>query len=97
MTKKKIRKMKNEKARGKNEKPQKNYLYLAYKGKEYLWLAFTILSIVIAVYLLITGAKQEEVIYFVALTFLSGLFYSFNRYRRLKWEKRDLEEAQKEK
>ena len=73
-------------------KPQKNYLYLAYKGKEYLWLAFTILSIIISVYQLIAGTR-EEAMYFVGLTILSGLFYSFNRYRRLKWEKRDLEEA----
>ncbi len=84
--------MKSEK--GKMPKPQKNYLYLAYKGKEYLWLAFTILSIILSVYQLIAGTR-EEALYFVALTVLSGLFYSFNRYRRLKWEKRDLEDAQK--
>ena len=86
--------MKKAEKKNKEPKPQKNYLYLAYKGKEYLWLAFTIISIVISVYQLIAGTR-EEAIYFVALTFLSGLFYSFNRYRRLKWEKRDLEEAQK--
>ncbi len=86
--------MKNENKKSTEVKPQKNYLYLAYKGKEYLWLAFTILSIIIAVYQLIVGTR-EEALYFVALTILSGLFYSFNRYRRLKWEKRDLEETAK--
>ena len=85
--------MKKQDSKNKEPKTQKNYLYLAYKGKEYLWLAFTIISIVISVYQLINGAKQEEALYFVALTILSGLFYSFNRYRRLKWEKRDAEEA----
>ncbi|MGZ3866111.1 MAG: hypothetical protein ACXVC6_03390 [Bacteroidia bacterium] len=84
--------MKNQK--NKEQKPQKNYLYLAYRAKEYLWLAFTILSIIIAVYQLATGTR-EEAIYFIGLTLLSGLFYSFNRYRRLKWEKRDAEEAEK--
>jgi hypothetical protein len=80
-----------EKAGNKKEvKPQKSYLYLAYKGKEYLWLAFSIISISIAVYQLITGTR-EEATYFIGLTILSGLFYSFNRYRRLKWEKRDAE------
>ncbi len=86
--------MKKENAKNKEGKPQKNYLYLAYKGKEYLWLAFSILSIILSVYQLIAGTR-EEALYFVALTVLSGLFYSFNRYRRLKWEKRDLEDAQK--
>jgi uncharacterized membrane protein len=86
--------MKKGKQISKEPKQQKNYLYLAYKGKEYLWLAFTIISIGIAIYLLITGAAQEEVIYFIGLTILSGLFYSFNRYRRIKWEKREAEEAE---
>lgn len=85
--------MKNDN-KNKEAKPQKSYLYLAYKGKEYLWLAFTIISIIIAVYQLITGTK-EEATYFIGLTVLSGLFYSFNRYRRLKWEKRDAEAEQK--
>jgi len=88
--------MKKENKKNTEVKPQKNYLYLAYKGKEYLWLAFTILSIIISVYQLIAGTR-EEALYFIGLTILSGLFYSFNRYRRLKWEKRDLEEAQSKK
>ena len=86
--------MKKKETSNKEAKPQKNYLYLAYKAKEYLWLAFTIISVIISVYQLIKGTR-EEAIYFIALTGLSGLFYSFNRYRRLKWEKRDAEEAEK--
>jgi len=86
--------MKKDNKEIKEAKPQKNYLYMAYRAKEYLWLAFTILSIIIAVYQLIAGTR-EEATYFIGLTILSGLFYSFNRYRRLKWEKRDAEEAQK--
>ena len=84
------------KEKNKEAKPQKSYLYLAYKGKEYLWLAFTIVSIILAVYEIITrkeGEGNEGALYFVGLTILSGLFYSFNRYRRLKWEKRDADEA----
>ena len=69
---------------------KKDYLYKAYRAKEYLWLAFAIISIVISIYQLITGTR-EEALYFVALTFLSGLFYSFNRYRRIKFEKREQE------
>lgn len=65
-----------------------NYLYKAYRAKEYLWLAFALLSICISVYQLIAGTR-EEALYFIALTFLAGLFYSFNRYRRIKWEKRE--------
>jgi len=79
-----------------NTKPayKKDYLYMAYRGKEYLWLAFAIISVVIAMYQLISGSTREETWYFIGLTFLSGLFYSFNRYRRIKFEKR---EAEKEK
>ncbi|MGZ3864529.1 MAG: hypothetical protein ACXVPN_16560 [Bacteroidia bacterium] len=84
--------MKKENKGSKESKPQKNYLYLAYRAKEYLWLAFTILSIIISIYQLIAGTR-EEATYFIGLTVLSGLFYSFNRYRRLKWEKRDAEAA----
>lgn len=87
--------MKKQDSKNKEAKPQKNYLYMAYKGKEYLWLAFSILSVIISVYQLIKGTR-EEALYFIGLTVLSGLFYSFNRYRRLKWEKRDAEEAQKQ-
>lgn len=71
------------------EKPayKKDYLYMAYRGKEYLWLAFTGIALVISVYELIKGTR-DEAIYFIALTVLAGLFYSFNRYRRIKFEKR---------
>jgi len=72
---------------------KQDYLYKAYRGKEYLWLAFSVISVIIAVYQLIAGTR-EEALYFVALTVLAGLFYSFNRYRRRKFEERE-EAAQK--
>jgi hypothetical protein len=82
----------------KNKEPKpaykNDYLYKAYVGKEYLWLFFSIVSVVIAIYQLIAGTR-EEAIYFVALTFLAGLFYSFNRFRRKKFEKRAEEAEQK--
>lgn len=71
-----------------------NYLYKAYRAKEYLWLGFAGLSVIISVYQLIAGTR-EEATYFIALTFLAGLFYSFNRYRRIKWEKRESNETKK--
>lgn len=81
--------------KNKESKPayKNDYLYKAYVGKEYLWLAFAILSVIISVYQLIAGTR-EEAMYFVALTFLAGLFYSFNRFRRKKFEKR-AEESEK--
>jgi len=82
------------KKQNKEAKPQRHYLYVAYKAKEYLWLAFAIISVCISVYQLIADTR-EEAIYFVALTIISGLFYSFNRYRRLKWEKREPEDTWK--
>lgn len=71
------------------EKPayKKDYLYMAYRAKEYLWLGFAILSVGISVYQLTAGTR-EEAMYFVGLTFLAGIFYSFNRYRRIKFEQR---------
>jgi hypothetical protein len=63
--------------------PQKDYLYLTYRGKEYLWLAFLVLSVVLSVYSLIKG-DHEQSIYFIVLMFLAGLLYSFNRSRRKK-------------
>ena len=64
-------------------KPQKDYLYLTYKGKEYLWLVFLILSAILSVYSLIKGDREQS-IYFIVLLFLAGLLYSFNRSRRKK-------------
>ncbi len=74
---------------------KKNYIYMAYRGKEYMWLAFAVLSVCITIYQLATNSTNEETLYFVALTFISGLFYSFNRYRRIKFEKREMEESGK--
>ena len=73
-----------------NQKPQKNYLYLAYKGKEYLWLAFVVISVVLAIYCLIKS-DREQALYFIVLTFIAGLLYSFNRSRRRKMEARTKE------
>ena len=70
-----------------NQKPQKDYLYLAYKGKEYLWLAFVVISVVLAIYCLIKS-DREQALYFIVLTFIAGLLYSFNRSRRRKMEAR---------
>jgi len=72
------------------QKQEKDYLYLAYKGKEYLWLGFTILSILISAYFLIKS-DGEQALYFIALTFLAGLLYSFYRYRRKKTDTRTKE------
>lgn len=74
----------------KEEKPayKKDYMYMAYRAKEYLWLGFAILSLILSVYELVTAETREKAMYFIGLTFLAGIFYSFNRSRRLKFEKR---------
>ena len=69
------------------QKPPKDYLYLAYKGKEYIWLGFVIISIILAIYCLIKR-DTEQSLYFIVLTFIAGLLYSFNRSRRRKMEAR---------
>jgi len=79
----------------KEQKPQKDYLYLAYKGKEYLWLGFSILSILLSAYCLIKS-DREQALYFIALTFIAGLLYSFNRSRRRKMEARAKEKQEKQ-
>ena len=76
------------------QKPQKDYLYLAYKGKEYLWLGFAIISILLSAYSLIKG-DREQALYFIVLTFIAGLLYSFNRSRRRKMESRAKEQQGK--
>jgi len=76
------------------QKPQKDYLYLVYKGKEYLWLGFVIISVLLAVYCLIKG-DQQQALYFIVLTFIAGLLYSFNRSRRKKMDARAKEEQKK--
>ncbi len=79
----------------KEQKPQKDYLYLAYKGKEYLWMGFSILSILLSAYCLIKS-DREQALYFIALTFIAGLLYSFNRSRRRKMEARIKEKQEKQ-
>lgn len=76
------------------QKPQKDYLYLAYKGKEYLWLAFVVISVILAIYCLIKS-DREQALYFIVLTFIAGLLYSFNRSRRRKLEAKAKEEQAK--
>ena len=78
----------------KEQKPQKDYLYLAYKGKEYLWMGFSILSVLLSAYCLIKS-DREQALYFIALTFIAGLLYSFNRSRRRKMEARAKEKQEK--
>jgi hypothetical protein len=60
---------------------------------EYLWLFFAAVSIILTVYSLISG-NREQAIYFLALTFLSGLFYSFKKRMRKRYEARELEQKQ---
>jgi hypothetical protein len=76
------------------QKPQKDYLYLAYKGKEYLWLAFAIISILLSVYNLIIGDREQS-LYFIVLTVVAGLLYAFNKSRRRKMEARAKEQQGK--
>ncbi|HEX7415035.1 MAG TPA: hypothetical protein VF411_13405 [Bacteroidia bacterium] len=76
------------------QNPPKDYLYLAYKGKEYIWLGFVCISIVLAVYCLIKG-DNEQALYFIILTFIAGLLYSFNRSRRKKLDAKAKEEQGK--
>ncbi len=78
------------------QKPQKDYLYLAYKGKEYLWLGFAIISILLSGYSLIKG-DRDQAIYFIVLTFVAGLLFSFNRSRRRKMQARANEQTIKNK
>ena len=67
------------------QKPQKDYIYLSYKGKEYLWMFFTCISILLAGYCLLKSDNQQA-LYFIVLTFIAGILYSFFRSRRRKYE-----------
>ncbi len=60
---------------------------------EYLWLFFAAVSVILTVYSLLTG-NREQAIYFLALTFLSGLFYSFKKRMRKRYEVREQEQKQ---
>lgn len=70
---------------------QKPMLHKIIRINELLWLFFIIVSVSITIYSLIVG-NREQAIYFIALTFLSGLFYSFKKAQRKRYEKRELEE-----
>ena len=68
------------------------------KINEYLWLFFIIVSISLTAYMLIVNDRSQA-IYFLALTFISGLFYSFKRRQRKKHSERiiNAENSKKEK
>lgn len=51
------------------------------KINEYLWLFFIIISVILTSYMLITKDRSQA-IYFLVLTFISGLFYAFKRRQR---------------
>ena len=51
------------------------------KINEYLWLFFIIVSVILTSYMLISNDRSQA-IYFLVLTFISGLFYSFKRRQR---------------
>jgi len=68
------------------------------KINEYLWLFFIIVSISLTAYMLIVN-NRSQAIYFLVLTFISGLFYSFKRRQRKKHSERiiNAENSKKEK
>jgi|688.fasta_scaffold1967805_1 hypothetical protein len=68
------------------------------KINEYLWLFFIIVSISLTTYMLIVNDRSQA-IYFLVLTFISGLFYSFKRRQRKKHSERiiNAENSKKEK
>jgi len=67
----------------KNEKKMLTIL----KINEYLWLFFIVISVILTSYMLITNDRSQA-IYFLVLTFVSGLFYSFKRRQRKKHAER---------
>ncbi|MBS1647032.1 MAG: hypothetical protein JST67_06805 [Bacteroidetes bacterium] len=75
------------------QNPKKDYLYLTYKGKEYLWLVFLVLSVILSVYSLIQGDREQS-IYFIVLMFFAGLLYSFNRSRRKKLQNKSYQKKE---
>ncbi len=58
---------------------------------EIVWLIFAAVAIGITVYSIITK-NQEQAIYFLALTFISGLFYAFKKKMRKRYEEREKNE-----
>jgi hypothetical protein len=69
------------------QRPNDN-LYKIIRINEIMWLVFGCISIILTVYSLITSGK-EQAIYFLALTFLCGLLYSFKRAQRKRYQKRE--------
>ncbi|MDP2385671.1 MAG: hypothetical protein Q8M29_04825 [Bacteroidota bacterium] len=56
------------------------------KFNEWLWIFFSVVSIVITVYCIITGDRKSAII-FLIITFVSGFYYSFKKRLRKKREK----------
>lgn len=65
-------------------------LYKIIRINEIMWLVFGVISIILTVYSMLTSGR-EQAIYFLALTFLSGLLYSFKRRQRIRYQKRETE------
>ncbi len=59
------------------------------KINEYLWLFFIVVSVCLTAYMLIVKDRSQA-IYFLVLTFISGLFYSFKRRQRKRHAERIL-------
>ena len=76
--------------------PKNDQLYKIIRINEIMWMIFGGIAIVLTVYSLITGSR-EQAIYFLALTFLSGLLYSFKRRQRIRYQKRETEVAGEQK
>jgi nicotinamide riboside transporter PnuC len=57
------------------------------KINEYLWLFFVCVSIILTAYSIIVG-QREQAIYFIVMTFLAGIFYSFKRRQRKRQQER---------
>ncbi|MFL5754574.1 MAG: hypothetical protein ACJ76F_14270 [Bacteroidia bacterium] len=76
-------------------KPNNDHLYKIIRINEIMWLVFGGIAIILTVYSLVT-ASREQAIYFLALTFLSGLLYSFKRRQRIRYQKRETEIAEEQ-
>ncbi len=60
---------------------------------EFLWLIFGIIAIGISGYSIIIK-NQEQAIYFIVLTLICGIFYSFKKRMRKRYEAREKEGRQ---
>jgi preprotein translocase subunit YajC len=65
-------------------------MYRIFKWNEWLWLFFSILSIILCVYSLIIK-NNDQSMYFIVLTLMAGIFYALKRAQRKRYEKRKTE------